>query len=45
MASCLKEAKSHKIEWFDAYEREVLEDMLPCLEGVLGNIDGTLVKI
>lgn len=45
VASCLNEAISHEIDWLDVYEREVRGDMLPGVEGVMGNINDTLVKI
>lgn len=44
VASCLNEVISYEIEWPNAYEKEVLGDMLLGLEDIVGNIDGTLCQ-
>lgn len=45
LASCLNKSVSHEIDWLDVYESEVIVDMLLGLEGVMGSIDGILVKV
>lgn len=45
IASCINHAMAHEIEWPDAYEHEFMGGMLPSLQGVIGHVDRTLVKI
>lgn len=45
IAPCIIEAIESEVEWPNSYEQSVMDEMPLGLEGVIGNIDNTLVKI